>query len=412
MNTGLNILVICFCILAQAFFSGSEMVLVSSNRLRLKRKVAKGSSGARRALEMIDNPQWFLATTSTGTNMFVIISSVVAAAWFGSIFERYDELLTIIIISPFLLIFGEIIPRTIFQQKATEIAPKIARILWIVSRIISPVTFLIFWTSKLFYRRAGRKSLEKHPFATREELALILNITGKESDLKRKEKKLIHRVFHLAKSDIADVMVPLINVTAIPDTTTVKDAVKTIGRTGYSRLPVFKERIDNVIGVIYAPDLLGLSDSREEIGRFIREAPFVPELKRADDLLVSFQKTRNSIAIVVDEYGGSVGIITIEDILEEVVGEIRDEYDHEVRQPVRIGKNRFLVNARTEIEEINERLELNLPKEDYETIGGFLLKRMGKIPQKGETFIYRNIKFTISLSDKRSIHEIIVETLD
>ncbi|MFH1581282.1 MAG: hemolysin family protein [Pseudomonadota bacterium] len=407
----LDIIIIALCVLIQAFFSGSEMMLIASNKLKLRQEIAKGTKGARLALNMINNQQWFLATTSTGTNMFVIISSVIAATYFHHFFGIYGEPLTIIIMSPVLLMFGEIIPRTLFQQNATEIAPRIAKTLWIASRIISPVTYLVFQASRLFYGRSGREAFKKQHLITRKDLALMLRVSDKESDLQKKEKKLIHRVFHLAESDVADVMVPLVNVTAIPDTTTVEDAIKIIGRTGYSKLPVFKDRIDNLTGVIFDRDILDVPDTLANIGQFIRKAVFVPELKRADDLLISFQKTRDSIAIVVDEDGGSVGIITLEDILEEVVEEIRDEYDSETGQFVRLGKNRFLVNAAMEIEHANEKMNLNLPKEDYETIGGFLLKQMGKIPKKGEILIYRNIKFTVGLPDKKSIHEVIVDIL-
>ena len=405
----LNIIIIALCILAQAFFSGSEIVLIASNKLKLRQEIAKGTKGARLALNMINNQQWFLATTSTGTNMFVITSSVIAATCFHQFFGIYGEPLTIIIMAPVLLMFGEIIPRTLFQQNATKIAPRIAKTLWIASRIISPVTYLVFWASRLFYGRLGQEAFKKQHLITREDLALILRVSGEESDLQKKEKKLIHRVFHLAESDVADVMVPLINVTAIPDTATVEDAIKIIGQTGYSKLPVFKDRIDNFTGVIFARDLLDVPDTLANIGQFMRKAVFVPELKRADDLLISFQKTHDSIAIVVDEYGGSVGIITLEDILEEVVGEIRDEYDMETGQLVRLGENRFLVNAVMEIERANEKMNLNLPKEDYETIGGFLLKQIGKIPKKGETLIYKNVKYTVMQSSNRAINQILVE---
>jgi len=405
----INIIIIVLCILIQGFFSGSEMMLISSNKLKLRRKAAKGSSGARLALDMINNSRWFLATTSTGTNMFVIIASVVAAALFEGFFENHGEILTIVIISPFLLMFGEIVPRTIFQQNATRIAPKISHLLFFASRIISPITYLIFWASERFYGRIGKENIKRLPFITKEELSMLLSIHGEESDLRRKEKKLIHRVFHLSESKVSDVMVPLVNVTAITNKADVSDATKILSRTGYSRLPVFKDRIDNLIGIIYFFDLLHAHDNKAKIEQFIRKTPIVPELKRVDDLLLSFQKSHNSIAIVVDEYGGSAGIITIEDILEEVVGDIRDEYDKEISKIIKLSDNKFIVNARMEIEDINEQLKLNLPKEDYETIGGFLLKHMGKIPQKGEKFLYKNIKFTILLSSKRSIHEIVVE---
>ncbi len=405
----LNIIIIALCILVQAFFSGSEMVLIASNKLKLRQEIAKGTKGARLALKMMNNQQWFLATTSTGTNMFVIISSVIAATCFHHFFGIYGEPLTIIIMSPVLLMFGEAIPRTIFQRNATEIAPKIAKTLWIASRIMSPVTYLVFGVSRLFYGRSGQEAFKRQYLITREDLALMLRVSGEESDLQKKEKKLIHRVFHLAESDVADVMVPLVNVTAIPDTASVEDAIKIIGRTGYSKLPVFKDRIDNLTGVIFARDLLDVPDILAKIGQFMRKAVFVPELKRADDLLVLFQKTHDSIAIVVDEYGGAVGIITLEDILEEVVGEIRDEYDSERGQFVSLGENRFLVNAAMEIEHANEKMNLNLPKEDYETIGGFLLKQMGKIPKKGETLIYKNVKYTVMQSSNRAINQILVE---
>ena len=393
----------------QGFFSGSELMLISSNKLKLRRKAAQGSRGARLALKMIDNPRWFLATTSTGTNMFVITASVVAAVLFENFFGKHGEILTIVIISPFLLIFGEIIPKTIFQQNATKIAPKISHLLFFASRIISPITYLFFWASERFYRRIGKENIKKLPYITKEELAMLLSIPGEGSDLKRKEKKLIHRVFHLSESKVSDIMVPLVNVTAITNTADVSDATKILSRTGYSRLPVFKDRIDNFTGIIHFLDLLHAHDSKAKIEQFIRKVPIIPELKRVDDLLISFQKSHNSIAIVVDEYGGSVGIITIEDILEEVVGDIRDEYDKEISKIIKLNDNKFLINARMEIEDVNEQLKINLPKENYETIGGFLLKHMGRIPQKGEKFIYKNIKFTIKLSSKKSIHEIVVE---
>jgi len=386
------------------------MVILSSNRLALRRKISKGSRGAKKAVEIIDNPRWYLSTTSTGTNMFVIIASVTTAAWIESAVHNrlYGEFLSIIIVSPILLIFGEIIPRTLSQQKATEFAPKIAFLLWLASRIISPVTSIVFLASRIFYKRSKTRALEKQKIVTKDELELALKGSGKGSDLKKKEKKLIRKVFLLAKSDIQDVMVPLINVTGISDKSTVASAVKIINKTGYSRLPVFKDRIDNLVGVIHAFDLIGVTDPSLPIKHCIKNVPFVPELKRADDLLVFFQKERESIAIVVDEYGGAVGVVTIEDLLEEVVGEISDEHDQDKKNLARLGNNIFLVNACMEVEDVNERLNLQIPKEDYETIGGFILKQMGKIPVKGETLRYKNIIFTIKCADKRSIKEIII----
>lgn len=409
MTPGLNLLIIAICILLQAFFSGAEMVLLSSNKVKLRKKGGKEPGGAKLAAEMISNPRWFLATTSTGTNMAVIVSSVIAAVWVESIYHSYGELITVLIMSPILLIFGEIIPRTVFQQRATELAPKIARPFWLISKLIAPVTFLMFYISKLFYGRVGKETIEKHSYITKEELELILSVSGEGSDVQGKEKKMINRVFDLAESSVSDAMVPLINITAIPHTATVKDAIVKIRKTGFSRIPVYNNRIDNIIGIVHTFDLIDLTNKETPIEPYTKEAPYVPELQRADSLLIFLQKTRNSMAVVVDEYGGAVGIITIEDILEEVVGEISDEYDRKVRQLIKLDNNRFLSNARIEIDTINEYLKIDLPKEDYETLGGFLLKRMGRVPQSGESYSFKNLKFTIKRSSKRSILEVLVQ---
>ena len=408
MLLAVNIFIILVFIMLQAFFSGSEMVILSSNRIKLQKNISKGSKGSGIALDMINNPRWFLATTSTGTNMCVIIASVMAAVFFNSVFKTYAGLVTIITVSPFLLMFGEIIPRTIARKKATELAPVIARPLWIASKIIYPVTFMVYVISRFFYRSVGKENLKNLSFVTEKELELVLDSTGKASDLKTKEKELIHRVFHLVKSDVEDVMVPLVNVSAISQDASVKDAVKMINRTGYSRLLIFQDRVDNLIGIVHAFDLIDINKDLK-IRKIVRKVPFVSELQRAEEVLISLQKNRDSIAVVVDEYGGCVGIITIEDILEEVVGEIMDEYDVQEGGIIRLDKNRFLINADIEIEFFNEKFKLNIPKYDYETIGGFLLKNMGRIPFQGESFNYNNLEFYIHRAGRKSIKKVVVK---
>jgi len=385
------------------------MVLLSANKLKLRRMITKRTKGAKLALTMIDNPRWFLATTSTGTNVSVIIASAISAVWFESIYGVYGEILTILSISPILLMFGEIVPRTVFQRKATLLAPKIAPFLFMMSKIISPLTILVFGISRIFYRRVGQENIDRDTMITREELELVINISGEGSDVQTKEKKLIHRVFHLTNADVSESMVPLIHVKAVPDTFSTGQVVKLINQTGFSRIPVYKDRIDNLIGIIHALDIIDVDNLKTPVKQFIREIPFVPELKKTGELLIFLQKSRNSIAIVVDEYGGAAGIITIEDILEEVVGEIRDEYDREFKDIVEISPNRFKMNASIEIDDLNDQLDISLPKDNYETVGGFLLRHMGRIPKTGEKYTFENIVFTIDASSKRTINQVIVE---
>jgi len=409
VNTLLNILVIIGCVVFQAFFSGSEMAVLAADKLRLRRKAKEGSTGAALFLKFLKNPRWFLATTTTGTNMAVIIASVTAALWFETRFGNYGEALTVLCLSPVLLMFGEIIPRTIFQHHATEIAPRLAHPLLFASRAISPVTFLIVSVSRLFSRRSSMDGMEHYPLASREELAMMLDRSGRGSDLQQKEKILIRRVFHLAKASVEDIMIPLVNVTALSDETIVSEAVKYVGRTGFSRLPVYSERIDNIIGIIHAFDLINAPDPRMPVRTLVRDVPFVPEFNSAQDLLIFLQKTRNSFAVAVDEYGGAVGIVTIEDILEEVVGEIRDEYDFEDMPIARLDNNRFRVSAQLDLQEVNERLKIQLPEGDYETIAGFVLKHMKKVPKIGESMNYGEIQLTVSQAGRRGIREIIIQ---
>jgi CBS domain containing-hemolysin-like protein len=200
-------------------------------------------------------------------------------------------------------------------------------------------------------------------------------------------------------------MIPLIEVSAVEDKYTIEETIAIISKKGYSRLPVYHERIDNIIGVINSFDLLNTANE-QSIKPFVRTVLYVPEFKPVDELLVEMQKKGNHLAIVVDEYGGTMGIITIEDILEEIVGEIKDEYDVDRRLYLKTGWNKYLINARMEIDQIHELLHLSLPDGDFETLGGFLLEKFGHIPKPGEIAKHQNLTFTIVSADERSIGEV------
>jgi CBS domain containing-hemolysin-like protein len=408
MSTPATVAIIVICIMIQGFFSGSEMILLSSRKIRLRRKRKQGSKGADLALRMIANSKWYLASTSTGTNMSVVVASVIAAIWFDKILGPYSELGTILFLSPLLLMFGEIIPRTVFQYRATEMAPTVSYALLVFSYIISPITGLVFGISRLFYPRGTNEPLKKRSFASREELGLLLNIPVSGSDVHSREKKLIQQMFMFTKAEAFEAMVPLIAVSALPITATVADAADLIRKTGFSRIPIYRDNIINLVGLVRAFDIIGLEDQNMPIKKVIRDVPYVPEMIKLEELLAFFQKHRKSLAVVVDEYGGGTGIITVEDILEEVVGEIRDEHDHVTNNLMKLGTGTYKINARMEIDHLNEQLEITIPKENYETLGGFVLKQMGRIPRPGETFDWQGITFKISQAGKRSVNEVII----
>ena len=403
MNTiGSLLLLIVPLILLEGFFSGSEIALVAANHKKLRREAERGSRQARIALNLLRRPERFLATTLCGTNLMVVTNVILTSSVFYQLWGGKGELFTVLLLSPLILIFGEIIPKSIFQTHATSLTLWVAYPIWFMSYIFYPVIAITRWISRPLQRRGDKKI----PSVTPEELKLILKSSQRESDLKTGEITMINRIFDFTKTRVKEGMVPLIEVKGLDEENTVGDAINLIASQGHSRIPVYRERVDNIIGVVNSFDLFTTPRTEEKLGKLIRSCFYVPESKPIDELLLEFQRSGNHIAVVLDEYGGAVGIITIDDILEEIVGEIRDEYDNEEEMIVRLKNDQFLINGRMEIDQINEQLGLNLPRGSYETLGGFLLELFGHIPSQGEKVQYQNLTFTVLRASDRLIKEV------
>jgi len=393
----------------EAFFSGSEIALIAANPQKIRKSSQVSPSRIEMTLDLLKDRERILATTLCGTNLSVVTNSILITSFLLSQLSEKGELYAVILLTPLLLIFGEIIPKTLFQQHANSIALKVAYPIWLASYVFYPLVFLITKVTQYLFHLSGAKRSHGLPFVTREELRLIVKMSRKGSDLTPEEITMIDRLFDFAHTTVKEAMVPLVDVVAVEDTATVKEVVELIDIKGHSRFPVYQERIDNIIGVINSFDLLDSSLSESPIASFIRTVSYVPEVKPVDGLLVEMQKQRNHLSIVVDEYGGSVGIITIEDILEEIVGEIEDEYDPDKKLYRRTGEGRYIVNARMEVDQMCELFPITLPEGDYETLGGFLLEQFGHIPHPGEVLHFRNMTFTVLSSDERSIGRVEIE---
>ena len=394
------------CLASEAFFSGSEIALISANAKKIRKSPHLSPSRIKMTLKLLKNRERLLATTLCGTNLSVITNTILITSLFLYFLESRGEIYAIIVLSPLLLIFGEIIPKTIFQQRATSIAPWVSYPVWLASYLFYPIVILMTKITHIIFFLLGTKKSGETPFVTREELRLILKMSKKGSDLTTGELAMIDRLFDFSHTLVKEAMIPLVEVAAVEDTATAEEVIAIIAKKGYSRFPVYHERIDNIIGIINSFDLLDLPHNNQSIKPFIRTVPYIPESKPVDELLIEMQKKRSHLTIVVDEYGGTVGIITIEDILEEIVGEIKDEYDTDKKLYRKIRWNKYLINARMEIDQILELLPLSLPDGDFETLGGFILEKLGHIPKPGETLKHNNLTFTIVSSDERSIGEV------
>jgi CBS domain containing-hemolysin-like protein len=393
-------------LLLEGFFAASEIAMVSANRRRLHQRAGEGHRGARLALELLAKPEYLLATTLLGAYMSGAANTIMVTAFLLKMLGDAGTVAAMMVMPPVILILGEIIPKSIGRQQANLLAERLAPALWTASWFIYPITIVFASLSRMVLRLTGAPKTGHLPFITREDLRLVVTKSGPEVDLKGKERIFIHRILQFSLRTVKEVMMPLVRVTAIPDTMTTAQALEEFRTTRFSRLPVYHRRIDNLMGVLHGFDLLGERASERPIKPLVRPIIYVPELKKIDRLLAEMQRQGIHLAVVVDEYGGAVGIVTIEDLLEEIVGEITDEFDREVAPFKKLGEGHYLISARTEINVLNEALQLNLPPGDYETLAGFLISQLGDLPRGGEQLRYGNLKFTVRQAEARAVKEV------
>ncbi len=405
------LLLIFLCIVLEGLFSGGEIALIASDIHFIRQKSAAGSKSAQRTLRLLENPEWFLATCLTGTDMCIIISTALATALCISSFgPARGEVIAVLIMVPLLLLFGEIIPKSIYQQIPERTALKISRLVWFFSWVLYPIVYVISRISKgAVFLFMGVRGGKPYPYITKDGLKYLLADRGSRGDVKTTEQEMIRRVMDFSKATAGQVMVPLSNVVALEAKTPLLEAARIIDEKGFSRIPVYRDQIINMIGIVSAFDILKSlpEDAGGVVEKYLRHTVFyVPESKEADELLFEMQKKGEYMAVIVDEYGGAVGVLTIEDILEEIVGEIEDEYDKGEKDYRVLGPGRYLIQARTRIEHIREFLPVDIPQGDYETLAGFLLHRMGRIPRRGETLQLGSVTFFIEDADLKSIKEV------
>jgi len=390
----------------EGFFAASEISLISANYRRLRHRAEEGHRGARLALWLLERPERMVATCLVGSNLAEISNTILVSAlliqWLGA----WGEVGAMLLMPPLILLFAEITPKSIGRQYPTRLAQGLAPILWLINWLIYPVTLIFATLSRAVLWMTGARKTSELPFITREDLSLVVKKSGPEVDLESTERQIINRILYFSLRTVKEVMVPLVRVAAIPDTATVAQALEEFQATRFSRLPIYHRRIDNLVGVLHDFDLLGEETSGRSIKPYVRSVYYVPDIKKIDQLLPEMQRQGIHLAVVVDEYGGTVGIVTIEDLLEEIVGEIDDEFDQAVSPYKKLGENHFLINARMEVETLNEALHLDLPLGDYETLAGFIISQMGDLPRPGEQLQWRNLRFVVRGADVRALKEV------
>ena len=402
-------------ILLEGFFSGSEIALLSADKLMLRTLSKLGDKRAILALDLANHPERVLSTTLLMTSLCVIGCSTLISLFFLNEAVSHAEIRSVLVTSPIVVIFGELIPKTVYQKYANSLARWIAYPIQWTYWIFFPITrMLAFYTSRLSKivgpieeLLTGRRRL------TRDEIQSLLSYKRNETEIKTTEGRMIKRIFDFRYSEAKHALIPLVQVDAIEELSTVQNALECFESHRHSRMPVYSERIDNIVGVLEIVDLLTATDLQEPIRLYISPARYVAETHALNDLMLEMRREDNEMVVVVDEHGGAVGILTFEDIVEEIVGEISDEFDYESLLYKEVKEGTWSVQARMEIQQINEILKIKLPEGNYETLSGFLLQQFGRIPETRDELFFNTpmgaYKFTIQKATERHIDTVLIE---
>jgi putative hemolysin len=425
----LDILVLVLLTFLEGFFVAGEIALVSIRRSRVEQLVDEGSSGARRVRRLLDEPGRFLAVSQLGLTVIGFFASAYAAV---SLVQQLSDILVgfgldekgaaepialvvvTVILALFTIIFAELVPKTLALANTERFAIALSLPIEFLARALGPLIKLLTgvtaWIAKLFGANVSNEAQ-----ITAEELRLIVERGGEQGVLEAEEEQMINSIIELGERRLHEVMIPRIAIVSLAASATLDEAIDKVVDEGHSRIPVYEETIDEVVGILYAKDLLPIlktgADPRPTLRSLLRTPVFVPESMTIDDLLHEFQRRKVHIAIVLDEYGGTAGLLTIEDLLEEIVGEIQDEYDTEEPMVVRISDDEARVDGRADVDDLAELFDTVLGLEDadeYDTVGGLIYHRIGGVPSPGDVVKVDGLQLTVETIDGRRVGKVLV----
>lgn len=407
----LRLVVLIVLLALSGLFSGAETSLSSLNIIGIKKLKKKGVKEAGILERLLNKSSKILATILIGNNIVNIAATAIATELTLSVFTgKQATFLVTIIMTILILVFGEITPKTYSSYNAEKVAMKLGRPLEVLSVIFSPILVILNKITKIIIKSLGGNINNNRATVSEEEIKTLVDVGEEVGIIEKQEREMIESIFEIGDIKVPEVMVPRIDIVYLEEDVSIENATKKVIKFGYSRIPIIGDSIDNVIGVIYAKDLLScyLRSNKEELNikRLIRPAYYVPQSKKAIDLLTEMQLEKVHMAIVLDEYGGTLGLVTIEDILEEIVGDILDEYDDEKDLVEYVDENTLIVRSQISIEDTNSILGDNLPEDEFESLGGFVFNLIGKIPEAGEIIEYNDIIFKILEVQNRRIKKI------
>jgi len=398
-----------------AFFSATETAFFSANKIRIRHLAEEGNKKAVAAWRLLEQPNRLISTVLVGNNIVNIAATALATTLAIAAFGNSGAGIATGVMTVLVLVFGEITPKTMASRRAEEFVLSAGRIVDFLGVVFYPVVRILNIITGLLLKPFGGK-LPENPLVTEEELRMLVNVGKEEGLLEEDEREMIDSIFEFDDTLVREIMVPRIDIAAVSVDETLDAVIRLVIDLGHSRIPVYENTVDNIIGVIYAKDLLEpLLEKHDEmppIRRLMRLAYYVPESKKVRDLFAEMRKEKVHMAIVLDEYGGTAGLVTIEDVIEEIVGEIQDEFDKEEKSIEFLDDGTLLVDARTSIYDINELLELDLPDDEFDTISGLVFHILGKPPQEGEKVEIDNLHVVVEKVAGRRIVKLRLKKMD
>jgi putative hemolysin len=425
----LQLLVVVILILFEAFFVAAEIALVTLRRTRVDQLVEERRRGAGTVRRLTDDPTRFLAVVQIGVTFVGFLASAFAAIVFSDPLARWlggwqplaglSDLIAVvgvtIVLAAFTIVVGELVPKSLALAHVDRTALALAGPIDVIGRLLAPIVSLLTWATRHIAHGLGGDISARQAQISSEELRLIVERGGEQGVLEAEEEQMISAVIELGDRKVHEIMVPRTEMAALPITATVDEALDTIIKEGHSRIPVYRKSVDEIVGVLYAKDLLPFlkSSQKPDLRKLLRTPLYVPESMSIDDLLHKIQGRKVHMAIVLDEYGGTAGIVTIEDLLEEIVGEIQDEYDTEEPMTVKLSDTEARVDGRASVDDLAELFDVDLAdledSDEYDTVGGLIYHRVGGVPRPGDRVELpdHGLTLTVEVTDGRRVSKVL-----
>ena len=412
-NNLIQIIFLIVLLIGSAFFSASETALMSLSKIRIRYMQDEGVKGAKLVSSLIENPNKLLSSILVGNNVVNIAATSISTSLFIGLMGEKGVALATAVMTVLVLIFGEITPKTIAANNSEKVSLLVSKPIKAIIFILRPIVWIFNIITNIIFKLFGITNKGAKSFITEEELKTMVNVSHEEGVLEMEEREIINNVFEFGDMQAKNAMVQRIDMVAIDMEDSYDEIIQVFKTEKLSRMPVYEETIDDIVGILNIKDIIFLSDEEIEsfdIKNYMREPFFTYEFKKITQLLEEMKLEKSQMAIVVDEYGGTSGLLTIEDLVEVIVGDIEDEYDEEEDEIQVIKEDEYIVDGSTKIGDVNELIGVNVESEEFDSIGGFIIGHLSRLPEENEVIEVDNIRFCIESIEKNRIKKIRIYT--